>query len=156
MALIAKTRWDDYITATLTLLSSGESASNQSAGLSATTTQWTGTLELRSTATNAHELEKFPLDVIRIFTGRVLESATPQASATGVEPSVSPPGLAMPPTDPFATHKLDSPPLFASDFQPVETRLPHGVGFEANDWSSPSVPQQKPVAAASPAADPWL
>jgi hypothetical protein len=155
VALITKTRWDDYITATLTLLSNGESASAQSAGFPPTAMQWTGILELRSTATNAHELEKFPLDVIRIFTGRVLESVSPQASSTGVEPSVPPLSLATMAADPFVTPKLDSPPLFASDFQPVETRLPQGVNFDANDWSSPSALQQKPVAATS-AADPWL
>lgn len=165
--MVAKTRWDDYITASLTLFFNDDSASAKTDGLASTRTpspQWVGVLELRSTAINTQELEKYPLDVIRIFTGGVLERAISQATSIGQELSLSTPIVAMGSSDPFVTTKPETTPSFTADFQPVETRLPQGVSFETHDWMNPSVAQQKPAsfamgvtASSSPAAaDPWL
>lgn len=112
MAILSKSRWDDFVAISLTL--------TQSSG------KWSGSMEVRSTAANTRELEKFPTDVLELFGGGYFERlgsnsmdmpAISEAAVSGAQTGAFEHGKAAP-ASAFS---------FAPDF-PVETRQPQSVG----------------------------
>ncbi|DBA04956.1 TPA: hypothetical protein N0F65_006958 [Lagenidium giganteum] len=132
IAFVTKTRWDDFVAVSVSLvcLEAG------SLGLPA---KWTGTCEVRSTATNVAEVEKCAADVLHIVSGSYLEQDVSE----------------QPICDPLATSApFDRTTTLAAPSIRTASRTTSNVSKRSDPFGAPPVssPFDFPAVPPSPAA----